>query len=69
MEEAIKYVGYIGHKLNELKTTFDYSKDNRKIVDIKNYNTSPYPFFILDDRDIISVTILSFHKGRAKVII
>lgn len=69
MEKAIDYVGYIGHKLSELKTTFNYSKDNRKVVDIKNYKNSPYPYFILNDKDIISVTILSFHEGRMKVMI
>ena len=68
MEEAINYVGYIGHKLSELKTTFDYSKDNRKIVDVKNYNNLPNPFFILDDGDIMSVVILA-HKDNLMVVI
>ena len=56
--EAINYVGYLGHKLSELETAFDYSQDNRKIVDIKNYKGLPNPFFILDDGDIISIIIL-----------
>ncbi len=66
MEEAIKYSGYIGHKLSELETTFDYSKDNRKIVDIKNYAGLPNPFFILNDGDILSICILK-HKDNLKV--
>ena len=67
MEKAINYVGYMGHKLSELNTTFDYSKDNRKISDIKNFKDMPNPFFILDDRDIISVVILS-HKNNLNVV-
>ncbi len=68
MEEAINYVGYLGHKLSELKTTFDYSNDGRVIKDIKNFKGLPNPFFILDDGDIISVTILA-HKDNLNVTI